>query len=65
MRVRCYVTEQSQAHCRADDEKKGPTESSDRHGLTTPDCRILLRSDVFGRLLGTRVALATRRLLLE
>lgn len=27
-------------HCSADDEKKGPTESSDCHGLKTPGCRI-------------------------
>jgi hypothetical protein len=46
------IAEQSQAHCSADDEKKGATDSSDCHGLKTPACRILLRSDVLGRLLG-------------
>src|SRR5687768_10413061 len=61
MRVRCCIAEQRQAHCNADDEKKGPTESSDCHGLKTPGCQILLRSDVLGRLTGTLVALATCR----
>jgi len=55
------IAEQSQAHCSADDEKKGATDSSDCHGLKTPACRILLRSDVLDRLLGTLVALATCR----
>jgi hypothetical protein len=36
MPVRCCIAEQSQAYCSADDEKKGPTESSDCHGLKTP-----------------------------
>lgn len=57
---RCIV-EQRQAHCSAEDEKKGPSVSSDCHGLKTPDCWILLRSDVLGRVLGTLVALATCR----
>ena len=60
MHVVC-IGEQSQAHRVADDEKKGPTDSSDCHGLKTPADRILLRPDVLGRLLGTLVALAPCR----
>ena len=57
----CCIAEQSPAHCSADDEKKGPTDSSDCHGLKTPGCRILLCSDVLGCLLGTLFAVATCR----